>query len=422
MAPKKILAVSLIVWAAFLSLAAESEALPNFARKYGADCSMCHIAVPRLNRFGYEFRLAGFRIPSQIGKEELPFNLADYFAARFVEQYRYVDFRDEATPANDYKTSQLEMAEFNLFPLTGSWGRNFASMGHLTVTPGTSGTEVESAYVRYVRGNEDGWFQARLGIMHPLEGYGGSDEPIGVSGPLFMESTAAGSPFSITGQNQSAFEVGYSYAKTGTSAALRISNGIKGNGDAAQGGDSAKTAGEPGANEKDIQVTLNQFFTGDSAVFLYFYRGVAPFPDPEASPPPPSTTRDTFYRLAAFVNYFPVPGKLDLLAGTGWGYDTLGDYSVPDGGQAGHNFGYFGEVDYYVSPALGFGARYDFFDPSRKVGHNSQRAYSVFGNSAIIVHNLRLHAEYQHQEDEIPGTSDSKTKNDKLTLWVMLAL
>jgi hypothetical protein len=237
------------------------------------------------------------------------------------------------------------MAEFNLFPLTGSWGRNFASKGHLTVTPGSSGIEVESAYVRYVRGNGDGWFQARLGIMPPLEGYGGSDEPIGVSGPLFMESTAVGSPFSITYPNQSAFEVGYSYAKTGTSVALRINNGIKGNGDAAQGGDSAKTAGEPGANDKDFQLTLNQFFTMDSAVFLYFYRGVVPFPDPEASPLPPSTTRDTYSRLAAFVNYFAVPEKLNLLAGSGWGYDTLGDYSVPGGDQVGHNFGYFGEAD-----------------------------------------------------------------------------
>jgi hypothetical protein len=75
-----------------------------------------------------------------------------------------------------------------------------------------------------------------------------------------------------------------------------------------------------------------------------------------------------------------------------------------------------------VSPVLGFGARYDFFDPSTKVGHNSQRAYSVFVNSVIIVHNLRLYAEYQHQEDEIPGTSGSKTKNGTLTLLVMLAL
>ncbi len=422
MTRKRLLVVSLAAAGFLFALAGESEALPNFARKYGADCSMCHVAVPKLNRFGYEFRLAGFRIPSQIGKEELPFNLADYFAARFVEQYSYVDFRDESTPANDARTSQLEMVEFNLFPLTGSWGRNFASKGHLTVTPGNAEIEVESAYARYVRGSGDRWFQARIGIMPPLEGYGASDEPIGVSGPLFMGTAATGSPFMISEQDQSGIEIGVSLPKTGTSAALRINNGLNGNGEAAVGDESSKTPGQPGTNDKDVQLTLNQFYTSDSAVFLYFYRGVVPFPNPLAVPAPLSTTRDTYYRLAAFANFFALPGTLNFLAGAGWGYDRLSDYSVAGGDQVGHDYGFFGEVDYHVSPALGFGARYDFFDPSTNAAHDRMRAISAFGNSSLLVNNLRLYGEYQHQEDEVPGTSDSMRKTDSLTLMVMLAL
>src|SRR6266511_2309974 len=45
----------------------QASAMPNFTRREGFDCSTCHVNIPRLNRFGYEFRNAGFRIPSIIG-------------------------------------------------------------------------------------------------------------------------------------------------------------------------------------------------------------------------------------------------------------------------------------------------------------------------------------------------------------------
>ena len=45
--------------AGLVFLVNESQAMPNFARKYSADCTMCHTAVPKLNRIGYDFRAAG---------------------------------------------------------------------------------------------------------------------------------------------------------------------------------------------------------------------------------------------------------------------------------------------------------------------------------------------------------------------------
>ena len=43
--------------------------MPNFARKYSMSCNGCHTTIPRLNQTGFDFRKAGFRMPSEIGQE-----------------------------------------------------------------------------------------------------------------------------------------------------------------------------------------------------------------------------------------------------------------------------------------------------------------------------------------------------------------
>lgn len=41
----------------------EGSGIPYFARKYGVNCSQCHLAPPKLNEFGYQFVLRGYRLP-----------------------------------------------------------------------------------------------------------------------------------------------------------------------------------------------------------------------------------------------------------------------------------------------------------------------------------------------------------------------
>ena len=41
-----------------------AEAVPAFARQYDVQCSACHTRPPRLNRFGEQFHMMGFQIPS----------------------------------------------------------------------------------------------------------------------------------------------------------------------------------------------------------------------------------------------------------------------------------------------------------------------------------------------------------------------
>ncbi|GBE32827.1 hypothetical protein BMS3Bbin05_01750 [bacterium BMS3Bbin05] len=180
MSKKMIALFALMIFMAGLSVfSTKSEAMPNFARKYSADCTMCHTIIPQLNRIGYEFRMAGYRLPSEIGKDEKTFKLGDFFAARIQTHYSWKKHTD-VNSANDHTDSQLKFKEFTMYPLTGSWGKYFGSLAELSVGIPEE-WEVENAYVRGVYGNENGWFEGRVGVFHAWEGFGASDT--GRSGP-----------------------------------------------------------------------------------------------------------------------------------------------------------------------------------------------------------------------------------------------
>ncbi len=49
----------------------EAEAVPAFARQYDLQCNVCHTRPPRLNRFGEQFHMMGFQIPSAARPEGL---------------------------------------------------------------------------------------------------------------------------------------------------------------------------------------------------------------------------------------------------------------------------------------------------------------------------------------------------------------
>src|SRR6266700_891835 len=51
-----------------LALPLPGRCIPPFARKYHTTCARCHSVVPRLNIYGWNFKLRGFHVP---GDEEL---------------------------------------------------------------------------------------------------------------------------------------------------------------------------------------------------------------------------------------------------------------------------------------------------------------------------------------------------------------
>ena len=401
---------------AFLLIPNTSYSMPNFARKYEKNCAMCHTQIPKLNKTGYEFRLAGFRLPDEIGQKEEAFNMGDFFAARLQTQYTYTKHTD-VTPGNNTSNSQLEFKEFTMYPLTGSWGENYGSLVELSMSPDDV-FEVENAYVRGVYGDANGWFQAKLGIMHPWEGFGASDRPLGLSRPLLQKQKATGSPFFLWNLDETAIEGGYHSVKIGTSISARISNGLiwkedgSGTAEPAQGGALAKPS-KPGQKDKSYQIVLNQIVNKESGFTLYYYRGTVPFPNLYDVAAPgvivvQPYTKDTFNRLALYANWFAVPKKLNLLTGYGSGKDSLDDSTVTGGANVGKSSGYFAEVDYQVTENnLAVGARYDVFDPSKKVDHNSLDAVSVFTNYTPVEH-LQLIGEYSQKKTEQTAGGENK--------------
>ncbi len=186
--------------------APNASAMPLFARKYNANCSMCHTTIPALNQFGFTFRARGFRMPETLGKEEETFELGNAFSARIQSRYdvQSTNVPNGAPIANCVNgvcgprttTAALSFMEATLYPLTTSWGKYFASESELSVSP-EDVFEIENAYVRLVKGNETNFFTGRVGIFHSWEGFGASDRPNSNARTLFQTTPISSSGRSI---------------------------------------------------------------------------------------------------------------------------------------------------------------------------------------------------------------------------------
>ena len=390
-----------------------ATAMPNFSRQYGVPCSLCHTVIPRLTREGYDFRRAGFRMPEDLGKDgpsdknrgNQGYNMADHFSARLQANVGYTR-RNHATATGGYSPGdstfenfQVEFTEFTLYPLTGSFAKNWASEAEISGT--TDEIEVENAYVRYARGEENQYWQARIGIFHPFEGYGASDRVLGLSRPLIQTATTknglgATNGYKVWGFDQAGVEWGFQ-AK-GTSLSVMLFNGLIENAtDPAQGAGLTKASGSPTQNDKDIQLFANQFLGGKgAAVCGFYYHGHISL-----------GAEDELYQndFDRYAGYLTVPiEKFWLLAGVGGGREKAAGTDVKP-----KSMGWFAEADYYASHKLGLGGRYEQFDPSNKIDNNNTKQGLLYVNYAL--HNgLQTVAEFKNKVTE-KGSTPNQTEN-----------
>src|ERR1035437_9091934 len=112
---KKHLFLAIVLGVSLLP-ATRSYGIPAFARRYQYDCTMCHEPVPRLNEFGYKFRAAGFRLPSEIGKGEPSGDYSNYIAARVVFQAADVSAKgsDNNTGVNQSGQSNITLSSASI--------------------------------------------------------------------------------------------------------------------------------------------------------------------------------------------------------------------------------------------------------------------------------------------------------------------
>jgi hypothetical protein len=389
------LAASIVV-VSLAGLASRAQAMPMFARKYKMACSDCHDAptFPRLNDVGYKFRRAGFRLPEQIGQEELTeFNLGDYTSGRIQARYTVSHVSDETTiPSTSSTTNRFEMREITLYPLTGSFMKYFATETEISMAPDEI-VELENAYVRAVYGGEDAWVEARFGLWHPFEGFAGSDRPLGVSRPLFETVGANQNQDTLVrvwGIDQVGLELGAQWHDT--SLSFSVLNGLQTEveGDAVVG--VGITPDED--DSKDIIVFANQILGARSGVSLLWMHGTVRLPtDVPAfvAGMDESTFRDTYDRLALFGGVGA--GILTLVAGGELGWDDARDPMT--GATSGfRSQGAFLEGDVALGNHVAAFVRLDYFDPSASKEDNERLGAtlgaSIYHDWVYVIPELQL--------------------------------
>lgn len=350
-------------------LSARAEAMPMFARKYKMDCSGCHApAVPRLNEVGYKFRRAGFRMPEQIGQEELnDFTLGDYFSGKIQTDY-------QVSHAAGETENRFDSQELSLFPVTGSFQKYFASETEIGFAP-AEGVEVENAYLRAVFGSATSWLQARAGVFHPIEGYGASDRPLGIALPLFQSIAANHTQDTlalVSALDRVGVEVGAQWKDTSLSIAILNQLELLLEDDAIAASGTARSLNDG----KDLLVSVNQFIGERNAVGAYWARGSLALPvDPAAFAAGTSaeTWRNRYDRLALFGTVGA--GRWMGLVGASLGFDHSRD-------MASGALSTFRSAGGFVENDVALGAhavaflRLDYFDPSL-----SQSANGIVGGT-----------------------------------------
>lgn len=360
-------ALALVAFTIAFTTAYRADALPQFARKYKMDCSGCHdaLAFPRLNDVGYKFRRAGFRMPENIGEDELAdYTLDNYFSATIQADNTTTLLRENGSS----DASNTFAGDLSLYPLTGSFAKYFASQTEVAVVPG-EGVEVENAYGRFVYGGQEMWLSARAGIVHPLEGLGASDRSLGPSRPLILQAPANKNQdtlLTVPEPSRIGVDVGLQWQNTSLSVEAFNRARIE-----SEGGELVANGVLPDdRSAKDFMVVFNQILGTRSGASAYWLHGNVGLPvDQEMFEAGTSDAsfNNRYDRFAAFVS----GGSSTLLglAGAQLGFDQARDEDTGVKSRF-SSFGAFAEGNLGLTAHTVCYLRVDYFDPSADVDGN----------------------------------------------------
>jgi hypothetical protein len=310
---------------------------------------MCHSpGYGQLNKFGYNFRAAGYRLPKDIGQEvnDGKFDPANYITARFSAGGTVkTTIQPGNVPVPD--TGSFTLGGASIY-LGGAFNKNYFCFSELALGNGTgifsgSAPSLSSAKLGFVTGSENEFFTVRLGKIS-ADGFAGSDRgPIGnptIAG--FVKPTGTG------------LELGYSHADTRVT--LGFYNGIQNDTTTGLVNSSGKAVTSASIqapasdtnNAKDVQLFVNQFIGDDGlAVNATFYNGFNDSTNAAGTvnnSANPDWAGQEYYNTALFLSS-PVMGKFALKAGGELGQTNTGVFPVA--GRVGPTTGgFFGELDY----------------------------------------------------------------------------
>jgi hypothetical protein len=398
------LATLLVLLLAFLisifiiSPVREAGAIPAWARKYNADCAMCHYPVyPRLNSFGQQFRRAGYRTPVEFGKDQDVSKIGNFLAGKVRTQLSYTDNRGEID------RTEFRLAEASLI-YAGAFTRNFSAYLRESTFGGNNAAFAGKVYG--VFGSSESFFTIRAGQMNMLylEGFGGLDRPtlIGLNPVYSLQTTAQGTPqrFTFFGAQRG---VELAYVRGPGRLLFQVSNGLDQNG-----------SGTGGINDidrqKDFLVAYEHILDEIASGFTVFYyngttHGTATTASSVLSPIANSTVT-ALGRTFSFDRYgfnlnkvFPLPGGLFFEVQGGFvRSNDRNPITAGVPGQLHGNAWYIEGQQYIPGPELTFVERYSVIDNNGPNNNTTRKDYT-FGVVTPIQTWLRMTAEYTYTDN-----------------------
>ena len=434
----------------------DAKAIPMFARRYGVPCSTCHTSAPRLNETGYQFRAAGFRMPTEIGKPaggDHPFKVTDHIGFRLQPRY---DVTRTSVGSQSHTAQRARFFAGEGYLWYAPISKYFSSNVKVTIWPDedneTELTERVEGTLRFTYGNADKFIDIRGGVPHPHEGFGGSEAyVVSDTRPFIHELRSANfnqdTFFTPDGFHQAGGSVGY-YHKRST-IRLQVTDGIRvrdhdgklqpfGRRDPVTDALPQSNKGGPDFNFFFNQILHHQ--AGNFSVQYYNGRSYLPRLDllPPGTPgsvaelgPQPGDVSSVSRMLSLADNRMALrskgigPGRSELgepaeplqLSNLPFfknSFDRLGIYAgypikrvnllygvqrgrdtIGTGGRF-TSLGTFGEAMIRCFNDISVvGARFDWFDPARNLDHNEMKGITAYVN--VWLHSeLRVTPEYQH--------------------------
>lgn len=373
-----------------------SEAIPAFARKYKADCAMCHYpVVPRLNSFGQQYRRAGYRTPGEFNKDQDFLNVNNMLAGRIVSQFVYED--EEGKVAR----TEFRNPDVSLY-YSGAISRNFSAWIHVTAN---NSTDVDfHGHIQGILGEPSSFFSFRIGQMHLLQqqGIGGFDSPVAISTTPInnVALTSTGKPVTFTfNKRQKGIEL--AYVRGPGQLRLQVTNGLN------EDGSGTADSGDIDP-DKDYLVAYDHILDDIASGFTVFYYHGTTHGTVTGGFPPSGIDREfNYWRAGVNVSkIFHIPdfGFFELQGGYTRSHDN-NPTGTPAGTDIDGNAFYVESQQYITGPEVTIYERFSLIDPDLARDHSTRKDYTI-GVVTPLQTWLRIAGEYTFTDNDATGLSD----------------
>ena len=400
--PQIIAIVMVCITATMLISAQEASATPAWARKYNADCAMCHYAAyPRLNSFGLEYRRMGYRTPNEVNKDQDIANVSNFLSGRIRFQLAY-DNTKGTTERTEFQNAEVSLL------YGGAISRHWSAYIHGFTATGSNGSTTDfHGHVMGMFGDMDKYLMVQFGQMHMLyqEGIGGFDRPVAITPPPIYASPLTLNPTPMTfnfDQRQRGAQLAFVYGP-GRLFAM-VYNGLD------QSGSGTARAGDIDP-QKDVLIGYDHILDQIASGFTLFYlngttHGTVTTTGPGLGVPTGASNSYSYSRFGFNVNKIftlPALGFFELLGGYVRSYDN-GPFGPTGNNNVQGNAWYVESQQYITGPEITFFQRFSVIDPNAPKNNSMVKFYTL-GAVTPIETWLRLAAEYSYIDNRNNGVT-----------------